>query len=153
MMPSSSSCTSHARFLRILVEREQLRTRQMSGERMNNIDPALQTPVAYSPFDSNGGTPTGQLTANRNLGTVDSSYTYHAYQQPESLVSPPNGKDTSGVPNGDSYHGAFPNQTRADHIYYDNMCRELGVTQGVDLIGPPSFYPRMATSEPYTMMG
>ncbi|KAL5490129.1 hypothetical protein ACEPAI_4962 [Sanghuangporus weigelae] len=160
MMPSSSSCAAHARFLRTLVEREEMKARQMSRERMDNIDPALQTSVKYPAFEAHshvsaGSSPSEQLGANRSLDAVEDGYSYHTYPQTEAaLVSPESGKETNGLPNGDAFHGSFPSQSHADHLYYDNMCRELGVTQGVDLIqGPPAFYPRMAPSEPYPMMG
>lgn len=72
MMPSSSSCAAHARFLRILVEREELKARQISRDRMDNIDPQLQTPIKYSPFGneahaSAGGSPPMDVSNNGSI--------------------------------------------------------------------------------------
>lgn len=156
MMPSSSSCAAHARFLRTLVEREELKARQISRDRMDNIDPQLQTPIKYSPFGNEthagaGDSPPMDVSTN---GSIEAPYSYQSYTQPEhALVSPQNGKAADSVPSEDAFHVNYPNQTHADHIYYDNMCRELGVTQGVDLIqGPPAFYHRMS-SDVYPIMG
>lgn len=159
MMPSSSTCAAHARFLRTLVEREELKARQMSRDSADNIDPSLQTSMKYPTFEAHshtspGGSPSEQLNAGRSLETVENGYQYHAYPQPEAaLVSPQPGKEANGLPNGDAFHGTYQSQSHADHLYYDNMCRELGVTQGVDLIQGPAFYPRMAPPESYSLMG
>lgn len=161
MMPSSSSCAAHARFLRTLVEREELKARNLSRERMDNIDPALQTPVKYSPFDGHPHTgvsnspPLEQYPTNGSMNAMDNGYPYQPYQQPDTMVSPQPGKAANGLPTPEAFHGnLMASQAHADHIYYDNMCKELGVMQGGDLIhGPSAFYPRMPPSETYPMMG
>ncbi|THH10853.1 hypothetical protein EW145_g1063 [Phellinidium pouzarii] len=149
MMPSSSSCAAHARFLRILVEREELRARQMSRDRMENIDPTLQPPLKYSPYAAE--TPPGILN-----GTHDqpgNQYPYQAYPTSQPLITPQSGKSGgSGPAVDDIYDDSI---AHADYLYYDNMCRELGVRQGVDLIqaSPNNFYQRIPNSQSYTMMG
>ena len=143
MMPSSSSCASHSRFLRTLVEREEQRARNPEP-RPVNIDPVLVTdyPPPYPSMPSGGSPPPAPLHPS---GTT---YAYpHSYPPPAHIL-PTNGK------NGhvEVYPEPFPNST-ADVLYYDNMCRELGVNRGVDLINAsPSYYSR-GTEQQYTMMG
>ena len=149
MMPSSSSCAAHARFLRTLVEREEMRARKASRERVDNIDPALPA-TKYPSFNGSETTPSPPVdTINTagSLAAVGNHYSY-PYAHPQPMLSTPNGKE-NGV-HQDGNYATFPSQTHADNIYYDNMCRELGVTQGVDLIhGPPAYYSRMPASDAY----
>ena len=46
------------------------------------------------------------------------------------------------------------NMSNISDFYYDNMCRQLGMSQGVDLIhGSSAFYPRLPAQQTYQMMG
>ncbi|KAI5124017.1 hypothetical protein M0805_003849 [Coniferiporia weirii] len=134
MMPSSSSCAAHARFLSILVEREreELRNHQ---HRMENIDPTL---LPFRTTHPNTGTDGSRAQpGQQHHGPQDQTEDPYSYSQPADTVF------------------RFPNPTPADHLYYDNMCRELGVTQGVDLIQAPpnNFHQRLPNPHSYTMMG
>lgn len=157
MMPSSSSCAAHARFLKLLVEREKSKVRQ--AERIDNIDPALQAPVKYSPYSGSmqhgpNGTSVDQQQLQPNGAHIaDQTYPYHAYQQNPSLLPSPGEKVGNTGQTDDIYNANFSNPTHADHLYYENMCRELGATQGVDLIHGSNFYPRPPHPGPFPMMG
>ena len=155
MMPSSSSFAAHARFLRILVEREEMKSRQ--GVRMDSIHSTLQAPLKLAPYPS---TPHSTSPVDRQPhpnGTTElpeAPYHYPHYGQPQQappLVSPEIDKP-SMMAEGNLYPATFPGQTHADHAYYNTMCRELGVTQGVDLIHESTVYNGLP-QQPYTMMG
>lgn len=166
MMPSSSSCAAHARFLRLLVEREKIKVRQ--AERIDNIDPTLQPPMKYTSYNSSpmqhtpNGTPVvpqqqhhqqQQHLSPNGSHIPDHGYPYQPYQQTSATLIPSQGEKVGNPgPADELYNGNFPNPTHADHIYYDNMCRELGVTEGVDLIHGSNFYPR-APPGSFPMMG
>ena len=156
MMPSSSSCAAHARFLRTLVEREELRARQ-SGREMDNIDPALQQYPQYHHSSGNSAHSTpGHLLPDGAPSSAENSFPYHQSYAPtpQTLLSPQSGKSNeSGSPDVFTTE-SFPNQSQADNIYYNNMCRELGMSSGVDLIhGSSTFYPRLPAQQTYQMMG
>lgn len=157
MMPSSSSCAAHARFLRTLVEREELRARQSSRE-MDNIDPSLQQypPYTHPSGNSTHNTPV-HLLPNGTPSSAENTFTYHPQYAPtpQTLLSPQSGKSNeSSSPENVFVAENFPAQSQADNIYYDNMCRELGMSQGVDLIhGSSAFYPRLPAQQTYQMMG
>lgn len=151
MMPSSSSCAAHSRFLRTLVEREEIRARNMEL-RATNIDPTLQGVAEYPSYPGmhNGENPQpSQMQVGQTGSPPGATYQYQPAYQSHNLMPAQNGK-----PNGVGvYSDAFPNSP-ADALYYDNMCRELGVNRGVDLItnASPSYYPRVPEPQ-YPMMG
>lgn len=159
MMPSSSSCASHARFLRTLVEREESRGSMRSSGIHDHDHHVPRLPVSdYPPYGvmpngTNGtaGTPAGPMQVN----SPDVEYTYgQGYPQPAHML-PTNGNGKAPHEGAvDVYPGQFPTSPE-DAVYYENMCRELGVTRGVDLItnaAPPNYYPRVQDPQ-YPMMG
>ena len=57
------------------------------------------------------------------------------------------------MPNGGPYPAAaFPNPAHNEQAYYNDMCRELGVTQAVDIVPETGMYNGMP-QQPYSMMG
>ena len=197
MMPSSTSCTFHARFLRALVEREVARARRVqeaahhahatsnggnngsgnagSGHGGINIDPSLQglgmgsmnivPPLSVMPPTAHGHggyalpTPPGGPESISGLSSGPTSpHGPHAHPSPASSVHTgmpdaysgyySSGYGTSGSggssmmtgsPEG-STHGQIYPAAPQDHMYYHNMCRELGVTEGGDLMGNYMMY-------------
>lgn len=162
MMPSSSSCASHARFLRSLVEREEIKARQMESTTMDSsaIDPALQSYPAVVPSRTDMAGPEDPVSPHAShhrvpsSGHVHNGYSFQPYNQPPPHMMAPG--PMKPAENGEIYPGNLgdPNE-RAERLYYENMCRELGVTGnvgvGVDLINCYDIYPRAGTQ--YTMMG
>lgn len=156
MMSSSSSCISHARFLKALVEREVARARQHGTRDIQGpaIDPTLQD-VTMTPASSTN--PTAYPLPTPGPESISSGPTSpHNQAHP----SPPSGQmseqpyyfpqgfggqqQVMGATQGDKgiieaqmYAGGVtnPTQQQADSFYYHNMCRELGVSEGADLMG------------------
>ena len=134
-----------------------MRARQVEKERLANsaIDPVLQggrqlSPNQFSQYSdtstiangdvgSAGGTPNGVVngqttqmhvqTRGPGVGVVhpveQQPYTYQPYGQP-----------ATGMP---SYNGSMATTQQADISYYDTMCRELGVSEGGDIVHDESY--------------
>ena len=160
-MPSSSSCASHARFLRGLVEREEAKNRQTEKTRVGEnlpIDPQLQQTVIGSNVKSvlnasispspNDLMVEGHQIASHAQADASNHYpfpTYHA-----SPLAPSSDKVGSEVGQREMY--SIPSHAQQDHMYYENMCRELGVMEGGDLMAAP-YYMYQKVNNQYAMMG
>lgn len=161
MMSSSSSCIFHARFLKALVEREVARARQQGTRDLQDgpaIDPALQDVAMTTPASSMNPTtyplptpgpesissgptsPHNQGHPSPPSGHMSEPYYFpqgyggHSAAGQQHVMSSAQG-DKSMV-EAQMYAGGVANSTQqqADHFYYHNMCRELGVSEGADLM-------------------
>lgn len=159
MMSSSSSCIFHARFLKALVEREVARARQQGTRDLQDgpaIDPALQDVAMTTPASSMNPTtyplPTpgpesisSGPTSPHNQGhpSPPSGHMSEPYYFPQGYGGHSGQQHVMSSAQGDKnmveaqmYAGGVANSTQqqADHFYYHNMCRELGVSEGADLM-------------------
>lgn len=128
-----------------------MRFRQVAEkERFSNpaIDPTLQngnsangrqaSPNGYSQYSdtptitngdvsSAGGTPNGVVDGGPLHVPQQSPYAFGGY--------PPAHSQTTAATNGiSSYNGNMPTTQQTDMTYYATMCRELGVSQGGDIV-------------------
>jgi len=164
------------------VEREELKAHQLEAASADSaaIDPALQA-YASPPMSAQGPLPEQQMHHHAEQqqqqqqqrqhqqqslgpgsgpgGHIHTPYTFQPYPQQPHMGAPgqqhvKTAEDMSG--GGEMYAGNMgdPNE-RADHLYYENMCRELGVTGvvnvGVDLIQCNYDVYQRAAGAPYMM--
>jgi hypothetical protein len=175
-MSSSAACAFHSRFLRTLVEKEEMRARQAEKERLvkvnPSIDPILQqqhstvtngrqlSPNQYSQYSDTSTIANGDVGSSGGATPPGVGMNGHAQmhvqqvqpqQQPQpSYAFPPYGQPPTGMP---TYNGNMATTQQADMTYYDTMCRELGVTEGTDIVHDEPYvhgYPPVAT-QPYTI--